>query len=139
MSYTKPKDVVSPKVNISNVVPIIDRGEWDFSVALLNWDREPCVAVRWNGGTEDGVTTPGNPQSRGLPTWFICPDDYYVPVLEASLKIGFGGGDINVDEAKKAVHEALAKKNASAPSPSDAELEKRIIKVIKKMKADGKI
>jgi hypothetical protein len=37
----------------------------------LLWDDRPAVGVRWNGEVGKGF---GNPQSRGLPTWFILPE-----------------------------------------------------------------
>ena len=37
------------------------------------------LAMRWNG-TDDNVI--GNPQSRGLPTWFIVPREFRLAVLD---------------------------------------------------------
>lgn len=138
-SYTKPKEVVSPKISLSNLVPIIDRGEWEYSLALLDWDRNPRVAIRWNGGTEDGKIHPGNPQSRGLPTWFIVPDEYHVAVLQEALSGKLGGGDIDANAAKEAIQQFLEKKGATQKTPDNAELEKTIIKLINKLKQEGKI
>ncbi|MGO9177569.1 MAG: hypothetical protein ACLQED_15765 [Desulfobaccales bacterium] len=143
MNYTNPREVKSPKVSISNLEPIIDKGEWRYSVALLDWEREPRVAMRWNGGTEEGRIHPGNPQSRGLPTWFVLSEDYDVAILSEALKQGLGGGDIDVDAAKEAVQEALSKRNASKMSSQEAAdnagLETTIIDIITRLKAEGKI
>ena len=35
--------------------------------------------MRWNGDNDDNPI--GNPQSRGLPTWFIVPDNYVEAIL----------------------------------------------------------
>ena len=83
MGYMDPHDVLSPQQSLSNLRPITDTGEWGYSVALLNWEREPSIGVRWNGGMEDGAKkpTPGSPQSRGLPTWYILPPPFELAVL----------------------------------------------------------
>jgi len=36
--------------------------------------------MRWNGNKENPI---GNPQSRGLPTWFIVPEQYWKQILQA--------------------------------------------------------
>lgn len=36
--------------------------------------------MRWNGTKENPL---GNPQSRGLPTWFVVPDQYWKQILES--------------------------------------------------------
>ena len=43
---------------------------WSF--AELKWHDKTSYAMRWNGGTK--ASSPlGNPQSRGIATWFILP------------------------------------------------------------------
>lgn len=38
----------------------------------MTWDKQVGrIGVRWNGGEGEGV---GNPQSRGVATWFILPE-----------------------------------------------------------------
>jgi hypothetical protein len=74
-----PRTVLSPKASIRNLNVIFDGGLWDdanprwsgWSMAELIWEDSPAVGVRWNGQVGEGV---GNPQSRGLPTWFILPE-----------------------------------------------------------------
>lgn len=76
MPYIHPSLVRSPKDRISNVKVLADKGENKWSLAEIVWDGEPCLGIRWNGGSDDknfpGI---GNPQSRGVPTWFILPGD----------------------------------------------------------------
>ncbi len=55
-----------------------DRGPGGTSLAIGRWDDEPCLAIRWNGKEGSPV---GNPQSRGLPTWFVLPEDYAEKIL----------------------------------------------------------
>jgi hypothetical protein len=54
----------------------------------MTWDGDPVMALRWNGGSDDsrfpGI---GNPQSRGVPTWFVLPDVVGDAVLQM-LKLG---------------------------------------------------
>ncbi|SDX75816.1 hypothetical protein [Flavobacterium degerlachei] len=89
--------VISPQDCVSNVVPIYDGGptHGEYSVAILEWNGNPCVGIRWNI-TERELNNPdkvsgriicvGEPNSRGYATWFILPDDFLRNLLS--------GGDI---------------------------------------------
>ena len=92
MSYVDPHSVASPKNMVSDVEVIYDSGprESSWAVAKLRWDRRPAVGIRWNGelGAGKGI---GNPQSRGLPTWFVIPDELAELVREAAEKLANGG------------------------------------------------
>lgn len=45
----------------------------DFSVAYGKWEnREIRLAMRWNGGSEEGL---GYPNQGGNPLWFQLPND----------------------------------------------------------------
>jgi hypothetical protein len=70
--YVPPTAVVSPKKNWSLIAVLEDKGPRDAALALGRWDNVPCLAMRWNG--DNDVNPIGNPQSRGLPTWFVVPD-----------------------------------------------------------------
>ena len=58
-----------------------------YSVAIGTWDNldgsgpRPVVGVRWNGSETHKI---GNPQSRGLPTWFAMPDKLAEAVVNAT-------------------------------------------------------
>ena len=71
MAYIPPSMVLSPKGRIAKLNVIYDGGEGSWSMAEMEWDESPALGLRWNG--EEGSI--GNPQSRGLPTWFIVPDE----------------------------------------------------------------
>lgn len=75
MSYTPPAEVISPRKAITSVRVLIDEGEGGFAVAALQWDGEERIGLRWNGSVDNPI---GNPQSRGIPTWFVLP----VPIAE---------------------------------------------------------
>lgn len=144
MSYIDPMDVTSPKVSVSNLQPIIDCGEWEYSVTLLDWDRKSSLGIRWNGGSEDdGRVHPGNPQSRGLPTWFIVPENFQGAILNTALSGELGGGRIDPDAARAAILKVLSKRSALASSQqaesSDTEFEQKVIQVIERLKAQGKL
>jgi len=88
MPYFDPRMVISPKISVEkNSVRVLHDGrEWEendkwrgWSVAELVWDGQPAVGIRWNG---DGENV-GNPQSRGVPTWFILPEVLAKKVVEA--------------------------------------------------------
>ena len=92
MGYTPPELVLSPKGRVKDLKVIYDGGENSWSLAQMIWDEYKAVGIRWNGGSEDkrfpGI---GNPQSRGVPTWFILPEEVAdtVRVLVKRLKKGF--------------------------------------------------
>ena len=84
--------VISPKDRVSNVVPLYDGGpiQGEYSVAILEWNGDPCVGIRWNITERElddsdkvaGIKTcVGEPNSRGYATWFILPDDFLRSLL----------------------------------------------------------
>jgi hypothetical protein len=75
MSYMKPEMVRSPKARLSELKVLKDTEEDGWSLAEVIWDKKKCLAVRWNGSFDDKNHSVGTPQSRGLPMWFILPDD----------------------------------------------------------------
>jgi len=73
MSYVIPENVVSPRNLVRSVDVLYNGGPGGWSVALLDWNGEECLGVRWNGSEDEpGI---GNPQSRARPTWFVLPDE----------------------------------------------------------------
>jgi hypothetical protein len=58
-----------------------DGGPGEHSYALAFWDGRPVLMGRWNGTDEAPI---GNPQSRGLATWFVL-DDHSYPALTPFL------------------------------------------------------
>jgi hypothetical protein len=78
--YISPASVVSPKAHWSLIDVLDDQGSGKISVALGRWDNCPVLGMRWNGNDNSSI---GNPQSRGLPTWFIMPEGN---VSEALIK-----------------------------------------------------
>ena len=89
MLYTLPSNVRSPKDCVSNINVIFDGGTASpnhFSVATLDWDGCPCLAMRWNVGQREWddpekqnnqKVCVGMPVSRGFPVWFVLPDDFF--------------------------------------------------------------
>jgi hypothetical protein len=69
-AFPQPEDVTAPKLHWSLIKVLYNGGPEEYSVAVGKWDNEPCLAIRWNACEWRPV---GNPQSRGLPTWFILP------------------------------------------------------------------
>ena len=78
-TYIKPSDVHAPKRHWSLIHVLLDGGEGEGSLAIGRWDNKPVLAMRWNGNSESPL---GNPQSRGLPTWFIVPEQHWKQILE---------------------------------------------------------
>lgn len=79
LDYIPPREVISPKRQWALINVLYDEGEYGVAVALGRWEGEPVLAMRWNGGTKNPI---GNPQSRGLPTWFIVPSQFREPILK---------------------------------------------------------
>ena len=83
----KPELVISPKGRW-RLGEVIYRDE-EWSVAEGQWDGGPngrwhdVLAIRWNG--KEGEL--GNPQSRGLPTWFILPDTLQAAIRNEIAKL----------------------------------------------------
>ena len=85
MSYIHPKMVLSPTAILSDLEVVFDGGENQWSVAKFKWNGQAVVGIRWNGGSADPrFPGMGNPQSRGVPTWFILPE----PVADVVLTYG---------------------------------------------------
>jgi len=80
MSYTDPNTVRSPKGSIKDLKVIYNGGENSWSLAEMKWDGSPVLAMRWNGGSNNGFPSIGNPQSRGVPTWFVLPNEVGNPI-----------------------------------------------------------
>lgn len=141
MSYIDPHNVTSPKHSVSDLQPIYDGGEDSFSVALLKWDGNPCIGIRWH----DVSPKPGNPQSRGLPTWFIMPKEFDLPILQTLQVSGMiGGGTIDRNKAEELIKSIIDDKLDNTPSTSkiivnETLLKDFIIEVITNLKAEGKI
>jgi hypothetical protein len=80
-----PENVRSPKSRLSGEIEVLfnnaDQEEYGYSIARFEWDRKPAVGIRWNGAKSDARDI-GNPQSRGLPTWFILPEDVETVILD---------------------------------------------------------
>jgi hypothetical protein len=92
MDCTPPELVLSPKGRLKELKVVYNGGKSSWSLARMLWDGKKAVGIRWNGGSEDkcfpGI---GNPQSRGVPTWFILPEEVEDVVLELvkTMKKGF--------------------------------------------------
>ena len=91
MSYWKPEDVHSPRSYWRLHRVLHDSGEGGWSIAEGQWENDGLwkerLAIRWNGTTDAEI---GNPQSRGLPTWFIVPEGD----VEAYLRVALDEKDI---------------------------------------------
>lgn len=95
MAYMDPAKVVSPKANWTLIKvlrngEINGQGDDDAALAIGHWDEGlgdgpyPVLAMRWNGRNKD-KTGVGNPQSRGLPTWFIVPCWMNKAIIDSDL------------------------------------------------------
>ena len=88
MSYVKPQDVHSPKSRWRLRRVLFDSGEGGWSAAEGQWDNDglwsEVLAIRWNGS---GGTEIGNPQSRGLATWLIVPEELKETIREAIARL----------------------------------------------------
>jgi hypothetical protein len=80
ITYVQPETVFSPK-RYWKLLSVLEAGtENSGSVALGRWEDRPVLAMRWNGNANNPL---GNPQSRGLATWFIVPREYTPHILQS--------------------------------------------------------
>jgi hypothetical protein len=82
LRYTDPETVLSPKGSVANLHVLLNTGEGGWAVASMQWEGNDSLGIRWNGHADNPI---GNPQSRGIATWFILPDE-----LAALLRARFG-------------------------------------------------
>jgi hypothetical protein len=86
--YIDPKTVDSPRAHWKLIEVLRNgerdgHGEDDASLAIGEWDGVRRLAMRWNGRSKDpGI---GNPQSRGLPTWFVLPVWMHQALLDSDV------------------------------------------------------
>jgi hypothetical protein len=80
MSYIAPDMVLSPRTMLSGLEVVYDGGELNWSLAKMIWNNEHRLGIRWNGNSDNPG---GNPQSRGIATWFVLPQE----LEECSLNV----------------------------------------------------
>ena len=78
MPYTKPQDAKSPRANWTLIDVLYDGGPGQHAVSIGEWDGVRRLGMRWNGTDEQPA---GNPQSRGIATWFVLPPGVYDAVI----------------------------------------------------------
>lgn len=101
LDYVKPKNVTSPMDYVQEVTPIFDGTEKnegkekskqleDFSLAILKWQDEYTLGIRWNltmreandSEKQNGTKTcKGIPVSFTHPVWFVLPKQLHESVL----------------------------------------------------------
>jgi hypothetical protein len=126
-TYIKPSDVHSPKRHWSLIAVLFDGGEDRpkkedrpetscHSIAIGLWDSAPALAMRWNGNKDNPL---GNPQSRGLPTWFIVPEQHWKQILES-----FKFSDAKIDFALNFLNSKLVYFSSHCPNPACRDYQK---------------
>ena len=89
-AYVRPEEVIGPKRSWQLVQVLFDGGPSGTQIegltgtalAIGRWEGKPKLAIRWNGNGSNRI---GNPQSRGVPTWFVLPDHDALQILESPL------------------------------------------------------
>ena len=87
MAYVDPMTVVSPRNRLRSVDILFnsDPGRGGWSVALLDFDGDESIGIRWNGSEDEPGL--GNPQSRARPTWFVVPEELAGVVRERTEQL----------------------------------------------------
>lgn len=98
MRYVHPTEVTSPKEHVKDVQVLVDKGEGEWSAALVTWKGEKRLGIRWNG---DAGAPRGNPQSRGISTWFLLPEELEPAFLAAIRGIEVAPRVSWIDQLKK--------------------------------------
>ena len=65
-----PNNVWSPRSKVSDLKVLCKNREGGFSIALLKWEDNERLAIRWNGADDKKL---GYPHSHFKATWFIIP------------------------------------------------------------------
>jgi hypothetical protein len=87
MAYIDPITVISPRNRLKSVHVLYNSGpgQDSWSVALLNFNGNACLGIRWNGNDDEpGV---GNPQSRARPVWFVVPGELEAVVRDRTEQL----------------------------------------------------
>jgi len=63
---------------------LVPAGPERMAIALGKWEGTPVLALRWNGTDASPI---GNPQSRGLATWFIVERGPYTDAIIEALPV----------------------------------------------------
>jgi len=106
-----PERVLSPKSRLRGPIKVIKRDkfkeegseeELHYSIAQFVWDSREVTGIRWDGDP-DRPDDVGNPQSRGLPTWFVLPKPVAAVLLkhgrlEGSMPAAQNAGQLSLDE-----------------------------------------
>jgi hypothetical protein len=120
LNYVKPKKVASPMDYVQEVTPIFDGTEEnerkekseqleDFSLAILKWNDEYTLGIRWNftmREANDPAKQNGTKICKGIPVsfthpvWLVLPKLLHQSVLE-SLK------SFIPDEKRKEIYDKL--------------------------------
>ena len=83
MAYQNPRHVDAPRRRWRLIDVLHNDGDGGAALAIGEWDGDKVLAARWNGSDqEDGI---GNPQSRGIPTWFVLPGWLNESVLRSAV------------------------------------------------------
>lgn len=85
MAYQNPRYVDSPQRRWELIDVLYNAGDDDAALAIGRWDGTPVLASRWNGTDKDKDKGIGNPQSRGIPTWFILPEWLNESTLKSAI------------------------------------------------------
>jgi hypothetical protein len=116
--HVEPSTVTSPRRVVADLAVLYDGGlltegdPWSgWSVARMTWAGDPdAVGIRWNG--EQGEN-PGNPSSRGYPTWLIIPAPLAQILVDAVNNLPRDGQPPN--RLRRSVNELLAAARAATP------------------------
>ena len=86
MPYVDPQTVLVPRNRVRSVRVLYNTGpgSGSWSAALLDFDGEERIAIRWNGQGRKGI---GNPQSHGRPTWFVVPNELAQTIREKAEEL----------------------------------------------------
>jgi hypothetical protein len=76
--YYPPEDVHSPQRRWKLIDVLFPGESGTWAVAIGSWDKNRCLAVRWNGDDENPL---GSPNGHGNPTWFVADKEFWEPIL----------------------------------------------------------
>ena len=132
-THVEPSDVHAPKRHWQLFHVLFDGGPDKSSLAIGRWDEQPVLAMRWNGNENKPL---GNPQSRGLSTWFVVPEQHVGQVLETRQ---FAFSDDKIGFARKFLELQYVYFLTPCPTPSCPRFGELILKTYASIELQGLI
>lgn len=78
--------------NFPSMEVLFDGGNDNFSLAVGQYNGDECIAIRWNGKTQNSFGIPimgsyDDPNKKPTPIWFIVPNELKSCILRNIISL----------------------------------------------------